>query len=292
MTRDRVHPVDPSRSCSRAFEHQRYPFGDVLEDLKLERDLSRPPLVGTTFTLDRPLRDPGFAGIRATLRPLPFAFVPFDLTLNAIEDAGELLFYCVYNSDLLDERVARDFLDHYDRLLDALTGAPAEPISRLVALAPRCRGAHARRVESHGGRSRPRAQRARGDRTRAAPASRRHRRGRGLRSRHRWRDPRVRQLSARALSIESRQVALGLAAAGATPEAPVVLLAERDLEFWVTMLGILRAGATYLPIDPGLPRAADRAGARRKRRRLRHHASPAPAAARGDRGAARRTARR
>src|SRR5690606_24228307 len=103
-----------------AFAHQQCPFGDVLDAIQIDRDPSRPPLVGTTFTLDRPVDDPGFAGARATFRPLPLAFVPFDLTLNAIEDAGELLFYCVYNRDVIDERVARDFLDHYDRLLEAL----------------------------------------------------------------------------------------------------------------------------------------------------------------------------
>src|SRR6185436_6796534 len=119
-----------------AFEHQALPFGDVLDELQLERDLSRPPLVGTTFTLDRPLRDPGFADTRATLRPLPFTHVPFDLTLSAIEDAGGLLFYCVYNRDLLDERVAQDFLDHYDRLIDALVAAPDAKASRLVTLGP------------------------------------------------------------------------------------------------------------------------------------------------------------
>ena len=236
-----------------AFEHHSYPFGDVLEDLKLERDLSRPPLVGTTFTLDRPLGDPGFQGIRATLRPLPFAFVPFDLTLNAIEDAGELLFYCVYNSGLLDERVARDFLDHYDRLLDALTARPAEPISRLVALAPDDeermlvewnRTAVDRGPERNALEVIDRELLRRPDAIVAEEVIDRDNAGGA---------DRVRQLSARGLDRQSRRVALGLAAAGAAPEAPVVLLAERDLDFWVTMLGILRAGATYLPIDPGLP---------------------------------------
>ena len=206
-----------------AFEHHSYPFGDVLEDLKLERDLSRPPLVGTTFTLDRPLRDPGFQGIRATLRPLPFAFVPFDLTLNAIEDAGELLFYCVYNSDLLDERVARDFLDHYDRLLDALTGTPAEPISRLVALAPdveeRMLVDWNRTAVDHGPERNAlevidRELLRRPDAIVAEEVVDRDAAGA---------DVRVRQLSARALDRQSRRVALGLAAAGVAPEAPVVL---------------------------------------------------------------------
>ena len=234
-----------------AFEHQALPFGDVLDQLQLERDLSRPPLIGTTFTLDRPLRDPGFAGTRATLRPLPFTHVPFDLTLNAIEDAGELLFYCVYNRDLLDERVAQDFLDHYDRLVDALIASPSARVSRLVTLAP----AAAQRMLGEWNRTGidrgpdrniletiERELRLRPDAIVAEEAVESVA-GRG----------RVRQITARALLRESRNVARGLAAAGVEPESAVALVAARDLEFWVVMLGILRAGATYLPIDPDLP---------------------------------------
>ena len=236
-----------------AFEHQRYPFGDVLEDLQLERDLSRPPLVGTTFNFDRPMRDPGFEGARATLHPLPFSFVPFDLTLNVIEDGDELLFYCVYNRDLLDEHVARDFLDHYDRLLDTLAATPGERISRVPTLAPdveqRILVDWNQTAVDHGP-ERTAVERIERELVRRPDAivaeevvDRDGRTGRGD----------VRQLSAGALDRQSRQVALGLLAAGAAPEAPVALLAERDLDFWVTMLGILRAGAAYLPIDPGLP---------------------------------------
>ena len=34
---------------------------------------------------------------------------PFDLTLSAIEDGDELLFYCTYNVDLLDETSRRQY---------------------------------------------------------------------------------------------------------------------------------------------------------------------------------------
>src|SRR5690606_40203031 len=84
------------------------------------------------------------------------------------------------------------------------------------------------------------------------------------------------QLTARALSQQSRRVGLGLIAAGVEPDAPVILLAKRDLPFWVTMIGILRAGAAYLPIDPELPaqriaQVIDESGASTVITRPEHH---------------------
>src|SRR5690606_7662547 len=64
---------------------------------------------------------------------------------------------------------------------------------------------------------------------------------------------RAAQRSVRALDRQSRRTALGLLAAGVQADDPVILLAKRDLPFWVSMLGILRAGAAYLPIAPDLP---------------------------------------
>ncbi|KOX04366.1 alanine-phosphoribitol ligase [Streptomyces sp. NRRL B-1140] len=58
--------------------------------------------------------------------------------------------------------------------------------------------------------------------------------------------------------LDERADALGhaLTRTGVRPGAVVALLAPRDADLLVGMLGILKAGAAYLPIDPGSP--ADR----------------------------------
>ncbi|HEY7199511.1 MAG TPA: non-ribosomal peptide synthetase, partial [Candidatus Dormibacteraeota bacterium] len=48
-------------------------------------------------------------------------------------------------------------------------------------------------------------------------------------------------------------VAAALRARGVRGESRVGLLAERDVELVVGLLGILRAGAAFVPLDPGLP---------------------------------------
>jgi amino acid adenylation domain-containing protein len=52
----------------------------------------------------------------------------------------------------------------------------------------------------------------------------------------------------------SERVARRMHAAGVRPEEPVGILAHRSPEFVVGMLGVLRAGGAYLPLDPTLPR--------------------------------------
>lgn len=42
--------------------------------------------------------------------------------------------------------------------------------------------------------------------------------------------------------------------AGGTPGSPVAIRGERNVQFVVAMLGVLKAGYSYVPLEPGLPR--------------------------------------
>ncbi|WP_290062568.1 amino acid adenylation domain-containing protein, partial [Amycolatopsis solani] len=55
------------------------------------------------------------------------------------------------------------------------------------------------------------------------------------------------------LEHRAEQVAVRLAALGAGPDRPVGLLVPRSAAMIAGMLGILRAGGAYLPLDPELP---------------------------------------
>ncbi|XRD90835.1 amino acid adenylation domain-containing protein [Dyella nitratireducens] len=60
-------------------------------------------------------------------------------------------------------------------------------------------------------------------------------------------------LSYAELDVRSDRVAAGLMAAGVQPGAPVALMLERSPEALIAILGILKAGAAYLPLDPSYP---------------------------------------
>ncbi|WP_164013943.1 non-ribosomal peptide synthetase [Pyxidicoccus trucidator] len=61
-------------------------------------------------------------------------------------------------------------------------------------------------------------------------------------------------LTYRELEARANQLAHRLRALGVGPEARVALCVERSLEMMVALLGILKSGAAYVPLDPGYPR--------------------------------------
>lgn len=61
------------------------------------------------------------------------------------------------------------------------------------------------------------------------------------------------QLTYAQLNTRANQLARHLQARGVDPETVVALCVERSLDMIVGLLGILKAGATYLPLDPMLP---------------------------------------
>ncbi len=56
------------------------------------------------------------------------------------------------------------------------------------------------------------------------------------------------------LNARANQVAHYLRARGVGPEVPVAICMERCLEMVVALLGVLKAGGAYLPIDPAYPK--------------------------------------
>jgi len=64
---------------------------------------------------------------------------------------------------------------------------------------------------------------------------------------------RERSLTYAELDRQANRLAHRLLDAGAGPETPVGMLLGRDVEMIVALLGILKAGAVYLPLDPDYP---------------------------------------
>ena len=238
-----------------AFAHLDLPFEALVEELRPERDLSRAPLVQAMLSLGGAAPERSLGG-GLHLAHLPFAektTAKLDLSLAATELEGEdggqsLLLDLEYAADLFTATAAERLLAHFATLLCGAAEAPELPLSRLPLLAPAERHQlvaewndtasvfpewtlHALFAEQAA---------ARPD---AVAVS--------------WEAGPMRTMSYGELDRRSGEIARHLQRLGVAPDAinaRVALVTERSPEMVAALLGILKAGGGYLPLDPSYPR--------------------------------------
>ncbi|WP_432080206.1 amino acid adenylation domain-containing protein [Streptomyces sp. WAC 04229] len=227
-----------------AYDHQDVPFARVVEALAPPRDLSRTPLFQVAFTMHGD-RGAAFAlpGVEVTQFEGSGRVARFDLDLQVREAGdGSLGGHLEYATALFDRVTVERLRGHLLRLLAEIAADPSAPLSRLEILGER------ERTELLGAP------------LEARPVTRR--------VHELFEEQAARTPHATALSFEdthltyaelntrANRVAHALIAKGAGPETLVGLCLERGPELIPALLGILKSGAAYLPLDPANP--ADR----------------------------------
>ncbi|MEL1263988.1 amino acid adenylation domain-containing protein [Pseudoxanthomonas putridarboris] len=229
-----------------AIEHQRYTFGTLLKKLRIARDPARLPLVSVMFNIDQALdqEKSGFPGLALDFATNPRRYENFELSINAVQVDGKLRLETQYNTDLFDAQTVRRWLAAYESLLRAACENPDERIARLplvgapafaelAALQPEATAFDRNcRMHEHFERQCDRAP----DRT-------------AVRS-----DEQA--LSYRQLEARANRIAHLLRQRGVQRGALVGLAMDRGADMLAALLGILKAGAGYVPLDPQFP--ADR----------------------------------
>jgi amino acid adenylation domain-containing protein len=233
-----------------AFEHQDLPLESLVEALRPERDPSRTPLFQVMFVLQNN-RMPDVLPHNLTLAPLALGgetgTAKFDLSLAIADDDRGLSGSFEYDADLFDAATVERMAGHFETLL---RGVLADPDSRLSQLPILPDGERRRLIRDGSGPAVPRHAcvlvhqliEEQAARTPEAVAL----------------DGRDRRLTYHQLNAWANRLAHRLRALGVGPEARVGLAVERSPEMAAGLLGILKAGAAYVPLDPAYP--ADRLG--------------------------------
>ncbi|MBT3074761.1 MULTISPECIES: non-ribosomal peptide synthetase [Streptomyces] len=252
--------------CLEAFAHQDVPFERLVDELATDRDLSRNPLFqvmfehqhmgGLTSTLGGLAAEPLNAGPRTA---------KFDLTLTVKERPdGRMHCWFEYASALFDRSTVERMAAHYLRLLESVTAAPDTAVAGLELMPD----AERRQVldvwpDPYAARL-----------PEIVPEDERGLTVPELFVRQAARTPDAtalvfgeEELDYAALEARSARFARRLRALGAGPETAVASCQERGIDAVVTLLGVLRAGAVYVPLDPRHPqqrllRTVEDAGAR------------------------------
>ncbi|HYO15770.1 MAG TPA: amino acid adenylation domain-containing protein, partial [Thermoanaerobaculia bacterium] len=224
-----------------AYSHQDLPFERLLEAVRPQRDLSRTPLFQVFFNmLNYPESEIRLPGLEVELLALPEVPSKFDLTVYLAERDGGLAIDLVYNADLFSARRAADLLAQMERVLAHAAGAPEVPVSRCslvtAAMAERLPDPAAPLSDAWHGSVHERFER----QARRVPAN--------LAvsdSRERW--------TYAELDARSNQLAHVLVSSGVRPGEVVALYAHRSATLVWAVLGVLKAGAAFLLIDPVYP---------------------------------------
>ncbi|MBB3228584.1 amino acid adenylation domain-containing protein [Luteibacter sp. Sphag1AF] len=229
-----------------AFDHQQYTIGSLLAHLSLPRDPARLPLVSVLFNLDQALDTStlSFPGLGFTFSANARRYENFELFINAVQVDGTLRLECQYNADLFQPATIAAWLEAYETLLRGATEAPDEEARRLPAVSDAGRQAIIAMQPAPTPYPENRlAHEAMEQQVDVTPARAAVRHG-------------AERLSYIDLEHRANRIAHCLRKRGVGRGSLVGLCVSRGTDMVATLLGVLKAGAGYVPLDPAFP--ADR----------------------------------
>jgi amino acid adenylation domain-containing protein len=226
-----------------AYLHQDVPFEKLVEELQPERSLSYNPLFQVVFALENtPESSLQLPGLNISGLEVESETAKFDLRLSMSEINRELMGTLRYSTDLFDPSTIQRMLRHFKTLLQSIADKPEARISELSLLSEEEERAlteqlHVARTETPAGCIHHLFE-AQVERTPGAIAV----------------TFENEQLTYAELNRRANQLARQLCAMGVGPEVLVGLCMERSIDLVIGILGILKAGAAYVPLDPQYPR--------------------------------------
>ncbi|KDA42837.1 amino acid adenylation domain-containing protein [Frankia sp. BMG5.23] len=227
--------------------HTRIPFSRVVDTVNPVRDLSRTPLFQVLFTAREAIEPMTVPGL--TISPVPSAAdtSPFDLALTTVGGPTGRSLRLTYNEDLFDGSTAERLLVHLRTLLRRIARRPEAPLAT-VSLTDDAEAALITSTWNATDHDYPR------NRSLAElVAEQASRTPRSVAVSDQEEELRYQDLDERA-----NQLAHYLLTLGVTAETVVALCLRRSAQMVVAMLGVLKAGAAYVPLDPQYP--AERLG--------------------------------
>ncbi|MGG1760259.1 surfactin non-ribosomal peptide synthetase SrfAA, partial [Bacillus velezensis] len=226
-----------------AFDAQDYPLEDLLQKVEVQRDTSRNPLFDAVFSMQNAnAEDLVMEGIELKHHPFDRKTAKFDLTMTAEDTDEGLTFVLEYNTALFKPETAETWKHYWLHLLEAAAENPAAKLSELSLVnetekqallnawkgktlsVPRDKTVHRLFEET---------------------AARYANRPAAAYNGTKWT---YGELNARA-----NRIARILMDCGVTADERVGILTKPSLEMAAGVLGVLKAGAAFVPIDPDYP---------------------------------------
>ncbi|WP_434753191.1 amino acid adenylation domain-containing protein [Paenibacillus amylolyticus] len=228
-----------------AYEHQNYPFEELVDKVKVSRNLSRNPLFDTMFSLQN-LEDKelDLEGLQLSPYPSDYGSAKFDLSVDVMEENGVLECSFEFATSLYKESTIRRLATHFGQLLAMIVSRPDAKIAELNMLT-----AEEKEILGAFNPAQPESN----------PAAAFHR----LFEEQAECTPEdtavvyeKNRLTYAELNERANRLSATLRAISIGRGAIVGILAERSVDLLVAVLAVWKAGGAYVPLDPDYP--ADR----------------------------------
>lgn len=225
-----------------ALDHQDIPFEKLVDELKPKRSLSYNPIFQVLFGLHNLAEpDPDLPGTTFTTFEVDKGASRFDLSLDLTEHPGGISVRVEYDTALFKESTMAEWMVRFETLLEGIVRQPSLKISQLPIISEREKQeiVHGweRKLEWNDEYCIHQMFAAFADESPNAPAV--------------SCDGQV--LTYAELEQRANKLARYLRSIGVKPGSRIAVFTERSIEMVVALLGVLKAGAAYVPIDPIYP---------------------------------------
>ena len=226
-----------------AYAHQELPFEKLVDELQVERSLSHTPFFQVVFVLQNTTQELlELPGLSLSAAGEASGVAKYDLTVNVSESGDVISGVWEYNTDLFDETTIQRMLSHFQNLLQAICADADTPVQELSLLSSE----ESRHLLCDFNPPAPA----------LPPAVCLHQ----LFETQADRAPEALALSCAGLHLSygevnerANRLAHHLRSLGVGPEQRVAVLLDRTSDLVIAIIGILKAGAAYLPLDPAYP---------------------------------------
>ncbi|MCY7973621.1 non-ribosomal peptide synthetase [Bacillus inaquosorum] len=226
-----------------AFEHQDYPFEELVDKLELTRDMSRNPLFDAMLVVQNNDHQPlHLHDLQMKPSQVSHLVSKFDLTLQASEGDGNIHFHFEYSTALFEKTTIERWASHLTNVLNIIVKNPEVTLNHIDILTQEewnqllneFNTGQANQYEEQTIDRLFEQQAARTPKASALVSG-------------------DKTLTYQELDEWSNGIARILRSRGVKPDTPVSIMMPRSFSMIAAVLGVWKAGGCYVPIDPEYP---------------------------------------
>ena len=221
-----------------AYDHQQLSFGELVQELHIQRDPSRVPLVPVVFNIDMGMdSNVNFTDLKFKLESNPRAYETFEIFLNASGSEDDFILEWSYNTALFKSSTIKQMMDTFEELLIAVIANPSIEIGNIIKVDD---SAYSKLNDTRAAYPQLPLHELLAEQAKQTP----------LKTALKFHNS---EITYEDLENQSYQLAHQLVDKGVKPNDCVAVLMPRSLELIVMLKAIMECGASYLPLDPSYP---------------------------------------